>query len=74
MESLLKEISCQIEDRTRYLKGLLERFDGDLAPALAAYNWGMGNVARHPERMPKETRAYVARVMHEYAKAKYTTS
>jgi soluble lytic murein transglycosylase-like protein len=59
-----------IHGGVRYLKGLLKRFDGDVAPALAAYNWGMGNVERRPERMPRETRAYVARVMQEYEKAK----
>lgn len=59
-----------IHGGTRYLKILLERFDGDPAPALAVYNWGMGNMARHPERMPRETRAYVSRVMQEYAKTK----
>jgi len=37
---------------------LLERFDGDVEKALAAYNWGMGNLARKgegalPPRDPK---------------------
>ena len=47
---------------TRYLKSLLDRYDGNIALALAAYNWGMGNVERHPERLPRETQTYIARV------------
>jgi len=47
---------------TRYLKGLLDRYDGNVALALAAYNWGMGNLERHPERLPRETQTYIARV------------
>ena len=47
---------------TRYLKGLLDRYDGDIPLALAAYNWGMGNVEKHPGRLPRETRTYIARV------------
>jgi len=47
---------------TRYLKGLLDRYDGNVPLALAAYNWGMGNVERHPERLPRETQTYIARI------------
>lgn len=47
---------------TRYLKGLLDRYDGNVTLALAAYNWGMGNVERHPERLPRETQTYISRV------------
>lgn len=55
---------------TRYLKGLLNRYRGDVRLALAAYNWGMGNVERHPEKMPLETRNYVEKVAaHYYGKA-----
>lgn len=47
----------------RYLRQLLDRYDGDLDHALAAYNWGMGNVDRHGlERLPEETRNYLQRV------------
>jgi len=47
---------------TCYLKNLLDRYDGNVSLALAAYNWGMGNVERHPEKLPRETRTYIARV------------
>lgn len=47
---------------TRYLKSLLTRYDGDVHQALAAYNWGMGNVERHPDELPQETRQYIARI------------
>lgn len=47
---------------TRYLKRLLDRYNGDIPLALAAYNWGMGNVERHPNKLPQETRTYIARV------------
>jgi hypothetical protein len=47
---------------TRYLKSLLSRYDGNVELTLAAYNWGMGNVEKHPDRLPQETRTYIARV------------
>ncbi len=51
-----------IQAGSRYLKQLLDRYDGDEKLALAAYNWGMGNLERHPERMPEETVNYVAKI------------
>jgi hypothetical protein len=51
---------------TRYLKYLLDRYDGNVPLALAAYNWGMGNVERGTGRFPEETRGYVARIMKSY--------
>ena len=48
---------------SRYLKQLLDKYDGDLDKTLAAYNWGQGNVDRKGlEQMPRETREYLARV------------
>ncbi len=47
---------------TRYLKKLLDRYDGSVPHALAAYNWGMGNLDSRRSRMPAETRNYVAKI------------
>lgn len=52
---------------TRFLKGLLNRYNGDIDSALAAYNWGPGNVDRRPDRLPRETRDYLAKVKQLYA-------
>jgi len=51
-----------IQAGSRYLKQLMNRYGGDTSLALAAYNWGMGNLERHPERMPQETVNYVAKI------------
>jgi soluble lytic murein transglycosylase-like protein len=51
---------------TRYLKSLLTRYDGNIDVALAAYNWGMGNVERGSQQLPKETSTYIARVNTYY--------
>jgi hypothetical protein len=51
---------------TKYLKGLLKRYDNDTNSALAAYNWGMGNLERNPGKLPRETRTYIARVNKFY--------
>jgi hypothetical protein len=51
---------------TRYLRQLLNRYQGDLRLTLAAYNWGMGNLERKPEAMPKETRDYIVKVENRY--------
>lgn len=49
---------------TRYLRSLLDRYQGDLPAALAAYNWGMGNLERSGGAfLPEETRNYIDRVM-----------
>jgi soluble lytic murein transglycosylase-like protein len=52
---------------TRFLRDLLDRYNGDVDSALAAYNWGPGNVDKRSGRMPAETRSYLARVKQLYA-------
>jgi len=48
---------------SRYLRQMLDRYDGDLDKALAAYNWGMGNLDRSDgQSLPQETRDYIARI------------
>jgi soluble lytic murein transglycosylase-like protein len=50
-----------IDGGARYLAMMLERFGGDEAKALAAYNWGPSNVEAGG-RLPAETRTYLQRV------------
>ncbi len=52
---------------TRFLRDLLKRYNGHLDSALAAYNWGPGNVDRNPVQLPRETRQYLARVKQLYS-------
>ncbi len=47
---------------SRYLKQLLNRYRGDKKLALAAYNWGMGNLERNPESLPDETQTYIQKI------------
>lgn len=48
----------------RYMSQLLKMFDGDLGKALAAYNWGQGNVERKGlGAAPQQTREYVPKVL-----------
>ncbi len=51
---------------TRYLSRLLDRYQGNQKLALAAYNWGMGNLEKNPSGLPKETRNYIVRVEKQY--------
>jgi soluble lytic murein transglycosylase-like protein len=56
-----------VEGGSRYLRELLEHYNFDLVKALAAYNAGPERVEQYQGVPPfRETRAYVARIVHEY--------
>ena len=57
---------------TRFLKQLLQRFNGRVDLVLASYNAGEGAVAKFGGRVPpyRETRNYVKRVGYRYRQAK----
>lgn len=56
--------SENIRGGVRYLRFLLDTFKGDVSLALAAYNAGLGNVAKHGGIPPyQETRNYVSKVL-----------
>lgn len=51
-----------INGAARELRSLFDRF-GDWTHAIAAYNWGQGNLARYGlDRAPAETKAYVSEI------------
>ena len=51
------------EGASKYIQQLLQKYDGDLVKALAAYNWGPGNVDKYGlDKAPKETRDYLFKI------------
>src|SRR5207253_10750513 len=58
-----------IEGGARYLRFLLNHFDGDVNLALAGYNAGEGAVEKYGWRVPpySETQEYVRRISRRYS-------
>lgn len=60
------DIKQNVRGGTRYYAQLLTKYGGDERKALAAYNWGPGNldkVGGDVSKAPPETQAYVAKVL-----------
>ena len=53
----------------RYMRWLLDKFDGDMVLALAGYNAGEGAVMKYGNRVPpyRETQEYVRRITGRYS-------
>lgn len=64
-----KSVTHNVHAGTRYLRWLLDRYDGSIYHAVAAYNSGEGTVDRHGWNVPyQETRRYLIQVLNAYRK------
>jgi soluble lytic murein transglycosylase-like protein len=62
---------ANVDGGTRYLRELLERYNGDLAKALAAYNAGPQRVEQYHGVPPyRETRVYVSSIIRDFNRKK----
>lgn len=77
-----RDLEQNVEGGIRYMKMLLQRYNGNERLALAAYNWGMGNVDKWLRRtggagaftdwqgnVVKETNTYVANILRYAGRA-----
>jgi len=62
-----------IDGGARYLRYLLDRFDGDVTLAIAAYNAGPQRIRKFKGIPPiRETQKYVAKVLEIYQRGENT--
>jgi len=75
LRSNLRRLDLNVDAGSRYLRALMDRYDGNLELTLAAYNAGEGAVRRAGNRIPdyEETRNYVSRIMETYRRGVHTT-
>lgn len=70
-EQLLRDPRINEVFGKRYLNRLIRENGGDVRRALAAYNWGQGNVQNwdgDPNRLPDETKGYLRNIGAMYAR------
>jgi soluble lytic murein transglycosylase-like protein len=67
-----KDWRQNLEGGAKYLRNMLNMFGGRYRPALAAYNWGPGNVRKAiretgqilwESRLPRETKGYLVKII-----------
>jgi len=58
------DLDLSAEAAARYYKMLLKRYNGDVAKAAAAYNYGLGNIDKKGlSNLPAETRDYIPSIL-----------
>jgi soluble lytic murein transglycosylase-like protein len=63
--------NANVDAGTRYFRDLLDRYNGDMIKALAAYNAGPHRVDQYKGVPPySETRRYVAAIVHDFNRKK----
>jgi len=59
----VNDFTSEAEGAARMMSDLFKATNGDLRAALAAYNWGIGNVQKKGlDKLPRETQEYISRV------------
>ena len=60
----VNNLESEAKGAAKMMSDLLKQYNGNLQMALAAYNWGSGNIAKQGiQNMPDETRNYIPKVM-----------